>query len=64
MPQFYITARIYVDCGKEISAATMEEALEKSKTMTVEDFITVDFEHNDNRFQIHGVQRAYREPKL
>ncbi len=64
MPQFYVTARIFVDCGKEIGAASMEEALQKSKGMKVDDFITVDCDHNDNEMVIEGVSRAYRKPKI
>jgi hypothetical protein len=64
MPQFYINARIVVDCGKEIGAASMEDALEKSKKMKWDDFISIDCDHNDSDMVIDGVNRAYRRVKL
>jgi hypothetical protein len=64
MPQFYVSARIIVDCGKEIGAASMEDALEKAKKMKWDDFITIDTDHNDSDMVIDGVSRAYRGIKL
>lgn len=64
MPQFYVSVHILVVCGKEISAASLAEAVEKSKTMKVDDFITVDCDHNDNEMVVDGVSRAYRRPKI
>lgn len=64
MPKFTVFARILVDVGQDISAASMEEALSKAKTMKVTDFITIDGDHNDSTMVIDGVFREHAEVKL
>lgn len=42
----------------EISAASLEDALQKSKELSEDDFVTIRGEHMDGDFWISGVQEA------
>ena len=53
--KFYVQAKIDVLVSVELSARTIDEALEKSKTLKVEDFITVDGDHIDSEMEITGI---------
>lgn len=53
--RFYVEGRMSVCVGIEISAKSLEEALEKTKSMKITDFITIDGDHNDSNFRVSGV---------
>ena len=63
MPSFYIEARIGLCIGRDITAKTLEEAHEKSKSLKLDDFIEILGDHNDSNFEISGVFKSGGAPK-
>jgi hypothetical protein len=49
---FNVGAFVKVWTELEIPATSLADALEKSKTMTLDDFVTVNGLHNDSSFKI------------
>lgn len=56
--RFYVDARMAISVGVEISARTLEEAVEKAKTMKMDSFVEVLGDQNDSNFRIAGVYLA------
>ena len=52
--QFTICATIGLETSIEISASSLEEAVEKSKALTISDFIDILGEHNDSVLTVSG----------
>ena len=52
--QFTISAAIGLETSIEIIASSLEEAVEKTKTLTISDFIEILGEHNDSVFTVSG----------
>jgi hypothetical protein len=57
MARFYVEARIGLSVGIDITAKTLEEALEKSKTLALADFVEIQGDHNDSNFEVSGVSK-------
>jgi len=55
LKEFYIGARITLSTDCVISAASMEEALEKAKTLDIHDFVTLLGNHNDSSLEIDSI---------
>lgn len=55
--QYTVMAKIYIDCGTVVSGASLAEALERSKSLKIEDFVTVKDESrwSNNEFTITGL---------
>jgi len=52
---FYVEARIVVSVGVEVVARSLEDAVEKSKSMKLDDFIGLLGDLNDSNHRISGV---------
>jgi len=52
---FTICAKLMLDTTAEVSAESLEQAVEKSRTFTVDDFVEILGEHNDSSLTIYGV---------
>lgn len=57
---YYVEGRIGLSVGLEVQAKTLEEAIEKSKAMTLGDFVEILGDHNDSNFGIAGVSKFFR----
>lgn len=53
--QFNVIARIVVISEIQIQAENYTEALQKAEKLTVQDFITIDGQHNDSSIRIASV---------
>ena len=53
--RFFVEARVAVSVSVNISAKSLDEALEKAKQMKLEDFIEILGDHNDSNFALSGV---------
>jgi hypothetical protein len=53
--KFCVQAKIDVLVAIELSARTLDEALEKSKTLKVDDFLSVEGDHIDSEMEITGI---------
>ncbi len=54
---FTILAKIVLETNIEVSASSMEEALEKSKSLKINDFIDIHGDHLDSELDINGVYK-------
>jgi hypothetical protein len=55
--RFQIVGRIVALVGVDVPAKTMDEALDKSKELKVEDFITIDGDHQDSSLVISSISK-------
>lgn len=53
--RFHIGAKITLDTDVEIMATDLSEAVELSKSLTLEDFVTFDGGHNDSSLHINSI---------
>jgi hypothetical protein len=60
--EYQVTGRIDIEVGVSVRAASVEEAVAKSKDLSIDDFVTVLGEHNDSTFRITGVSVANDYP--
>lgn len=56
---FHIYAKVSLETSIAISAKDLEEALQKSKTLTVDDFVDIIGENCDNKVKITGIYEQY-----
>lgn len=61
---FNVQARVWADVGVDIVAVTLEEAVESSKKLKLEDFITIDGDHNDSGLRVTGLFESEVDPKI
>jgi hypothetical protein len=61
---FYVEARIGLSIGVEISATSLDDAIEKAKNMKLDQFVEVLGDHNDSNFAISGVFTGGGAPEL
>jgi hypothetical protein len=59
---YYVEGRIGLCVGVEVYAKSLEEAVEKAKTLELGDFVDILGEHNDSNFEISGVFKADGAP--
>ena len=52
--QFTISAAIGLETSIQMSASSLEEAVQKSKDLTISDFIDILGEHNDSVLTVSG----------
>lgn len=61
---FNVTARLGLEVNIEISASSLEDAVQKSKNLTHTDFVDILGDFNDGEMKINGVFETYSEIKL
>jgi len=60
--RFDIGAKLIIEATVPITAADFQDALEQSKTLRVEDFVTVLGEHVDSGMQIVSISKDHKWP--
>lgn len=61
---YYVECRIGLCVGVEVSARTLDEAIEKSKALGLGDAVEILGDHNDSNFAITGVFKAGGAPAV
>lgn len=61
---FHVYAKVLIDTSIEISARSLDDALEQSKSLKVDDYIEVHGEHCDSDMKITGVYEMYTPVQL
>ena len=56
--RFSIYSKITLDTSIEIAADSLEDAVAKSKSLIIDDFIDIHGEHNDSTVEIVGFFKA------
>lgn len=57
---FHIYAKVLIETSIEIGAETLQDALEKSKTLKIDDFVDILGENCDNELKITGIYEDYK----
>jgi hypothetical protein len=52
---FMVDAKITLETNCEISAESLEKALEHARTLTIHDFVNFDGDHNDSSLELRGI---------
>jgi hypothetical protein len=61
--EFYVEGRAAVSVGLMVSAKSLDEVVEKSKSLKLEDFVTILGDHNDSNFRVTGVYESSSLPE-
>jgi hypothetical protein len=61
---FFISAKILIEANLEITANSLEEALEKSRELKIGEFVDVTAELMDSSLKITQVYEGYKETVL
>lgn len=61
---FYINARLGLDLTIEIKAADLDAAVEVSKTLKEEDFVTILGDWNEGNIKITGIFEEYKNIEI
>jgi hypothetical protein len=61
---FYVEARIGLSIGVEILATSLDDAIEKAKSMDLDKFVEILGDNNDCNFAISGVFAGGGAPQL
>ena len=62
--EYYITARLALEVNIAITASSLEDAVEKSKSLNVENFVEILGDYNDGEMRITGIFEHYNPIKL
>jgi hypothetical protein len=55
LKQFTVSAKLDLLVSVEVTARSLDEALEKSKSLKVQDFVDVDGDYLDGEMEITGI---------
>lgn len=61
---YYITAKLLLEVGINISADSLEDAVQQSKTLKELDFVKILGDYNDGNMKINGVFEEYKQIEL
>jgi len=57
---YLVSARIVLETNVEVSAESLEDALQQSGSLKIDDFITINGDHIDSKTEITGVNSPFR----
>lgn len=60
---FNVQGRVWVDVEIEVEAQSLESAVEASKKLTLQDFITIG-DHNNSGFRVTGLFESHTTPVI